>query len=400
MNSIDSLLLATGASEVIEESHLQNRLTSGERLRVKLGIDPSKPDLHIGHAVTLRKLRQFQDAGHVAVLIIGDYTAQIGDPTDRSSTRKTLSYDEVQRNAEGYLQQAYRFIDQAKTEIHFQSEWYKSFNLRAIIDLFATTSVNHLLSHETFARRIKDNNPLYSHELLYPLLQGYDSVKVEADVEIGGVDQKFNVLMGRLIQRAYKMPEQDVVLLRYLPGIDGQDKMSKSLNNAINLTDTPEDVFGKIMSIPDKIIPVYYELATTLSPETISKQVQRLNNPLENPRDIKSELAHQIVKDIFDQKSADYALNHFQRVFQDGEVPNDTHNLMLKPMEYPLIDILVSRAGIATSRGEARRLIAQRGVKKNWSVVQNDNETISPADGNEVIIQVGPRRFIKVQWQE
>ncbi len=389
-------LLKRRVSEVIDLNHLQKRLDSGEKLRVKLGVDPTAAQLHIGHAVTLRKLREFQDAGHTAVLIIGDYTAQIGDPTDRSAARTMLTPKEVKKNAEGYLDQVYKIIDRDKTEVHFQSEWYGDFSLRNLIELMASTTLNHVLSHETFHNRLNKNQPLYVHEVLYPLLQGYDSVKVEADVELGGKDQKFNILMGRIVQRVHNMPEQDVVLIPYLPGTDGQEKMSKSLNNAINLTDSPEMMYGKVMSIPDSLILPYFELATQIEDEELEAIKMRLEDSATNPRDVKAELAHTIVMENYDAESAIGAAEAFDRQFRQKQVPDEIETLALPAADYALDQLLTSRSTLVASKSEFRRLVTQRGVRVNSDVITDASHTIHLTSTDEVIIQVGSRRFLKV----
>ncbi len=394
-------LLTRAVAEIIDRDHLTKRLETGEKLRVKLGIDPSKPDLHLGHAVPLRKLRAFQDVGHTAVLIIGDYTAQIGDPTDRSEARKMLSPEEVKANAEGYLDQAFKILDPEKTEVHYQSEWYGLFSLRDTIELMGTTTVNHILSHETFAKRLAENQPLHAHEILYPLLQGYDSIQVKSDVELGGVDQKFNVLMGRTLQRAKQMTEQDVMLFRYLPGTDGQVKMSKSLGNTINLTDAPEDMFGKVMSIPDNVIVTYFELATTVPEAEIETYKEELASGTMNPRDIKEILAKQLVTEYHAPEAAQKAATHFDAVFRQKQTPEDIETLVLTGGgEYGLADILVNRSNLVASKREVFRLVSQRGIKKNNKVIEDVTERVSPRDGMEVILQVGPRRFLKIKWKK
>lgn len=392
-------LLHRRVSEVIDLNHLQKRLESGEKLRVKLGVDPSAAQLHIGHAVTLRKLREFQDAGHTAVLIIGDYTAQIGDPTDRSAARTMLTPKEVKKNAEGYLEQVYKIIDPEKTEVHFQSEWFGKFSLRDVIELMAATTVNHLLSHETFGSRIDKNQPLYVHEILYPLLQGYDSVKVEADVELGGMDQKFNILMGRNVQRAHNMPEQDIMLITYLPGTDGQEKMSKSLNNAINLTDSPEMMYGKVMSIPDSLIAIYFELATQIDDEEVTEFKSQLDDPKVNPRNIKAELARIIVEENHGAEAAQLAAEAFDRQFRQKQIPDEIETLVLPPTSYALDQLLTSRSTLVASKSEFRRLVSQRGVRVNGQVITDPLQSIDQTTGDEVIIQIGSRRFLKVVWK-
>lgn len=385
--------------EVIDRDHLVKRLEAGDKLRVKLGIDTNKPDLHIGHAIPLWKLREFQDAGHTAVLILGDYTSQLGDPTDRSEARKTISAEETKANATKCLEQVFKILDSDKTEIRYNSEWFDTFNLRDTINLMGATTLNQLLAHETFSSRIEGGNPLHTHEILYPLLQGYDSVMVEADLELGGLDQKFNVLMGRVIQRAHTKPEQDVMLFAYLPGTDGQAKMSKSLGNTVNLSDTPNDMFGKIMSIPDDLLSSYFELATSLPQADVKELLQKLESGDLHPRDAKVHLAKQIVAQYHSQEAADQAEIHFNKVFRDKQVPENIQALTLPKGEYDLADILVSRSTLVASKSELRRLIEQRGIKVNQSSVENITAVIDPSLGKEVIIQVGSRRFIRVVWK-
>lgn len=399
MNNSLEQLLTRRVSEVIDAAHVKKRLEAGDKLRVKLGIDPTRPDMHIGHAVPLRKLREFQDAGHTAVLIIGDYTAQIGDPTDRSEARKTLSADEVKKNAEGYMDQAFKILDKDKTEVHFQTEWFNEFTLRTVIELMASTTINHLLSHETFGKRIRESQPLHAHEILYPLMQGYDSVAIKSDIELGATDQKFNVLMGRTLQKAHGLPEQDIMLMDYLPGTDGNAKMSKSLGNTINLTDSADEMFGKTMSIPDELIPLYFEMATDVSSEKLEDINVSMNDPKTNPRDLKVELAEAIVTAYHSADAATKARGHFEQVFTRKEAPTDMEVLSLAPGEYDLFDILVTRSTLVASKSEVRRLIAQNGVRKNNEVVQDSEDTVSPKDGAEIVLQVGPRRFLKVVWK-
>ncbi len=399
MDTTIETLLTRRVSEVIDASRIKKRLEAGEKLRVKLGVDPSKPDLHIGHGVTLRKLREFQDAGHTAVLIIGDYTAQIGDPTDRNEARKTLSLEEVKKNAEGYVDQAFKILDPHKTEVHFQTEWFNDFTLRTVIELMATTTINHLLSHETFGKRIRENQPLHAHEILYPFMQGYDSVAINADIELGATDQKFNLLMGRVVQKAHNLPEQDIIMMDYLPGTDGNAKMSKSLGNTINLTDSADDMFGKTMSIADDLILLYFERATDVSQAKIDEIKTKLNNPDINPRDLKIELAETIVTEFHSAEDATKARENFEKVFSRKEAPTDMEELVLTPGEYDLFEILVTKSTLVQSKSEVRRLIAQNGIRKNSATVHDAEETISPTDGPEVILQVGSRRFLKITWK-
>jgi tyrosyl-tRNA synthetase len=398
MYMVSEDLLHHNVAELIGRDEVEKRIAAGEKLRVKLGVDPSKPDLHIGHALTLRKLRAFQDAGHTAVLIIGDYTAQLGDPSDRTEARKILSVDEVKRNAEGYLAQVFMILDEAETEVHYQTEWFNDFTLRSVVELASTTTVNHMLSHETFGERIKNNQPLHVHELLYPLMQGYDSVAIKADIELGATDQKFNILMGRIVQRAHDMSEQAVMLLKYLPGLDGNEKMSKSLGNTINLTDTPEDVFGKIMSMPDRLIPIYFERVTTVSDTELEAIKAELSDGAVNPRDVKEKLARKVVSELHGDQAAVQAADAFAKVFRERKTPDTMETLVLAPGQYDLIDILANRTVLAASKSEARRLIAQGGVRVDGDVVADSAHTLVSSD-KEVIIQVGPRRFVKIEWK-
>ncbi len=393
------LLVKQATAEIIDRRHLEDQLQRGKPLRVKLGIDPSAPHLHIGHAVPLRKLRQFQDAGHTAVLIIGDYTAQIGDPTGKNESRVMLSAETVKENAQNYLDQAYIILNPHKTEVRYQTEWFDSFSLRDCIDLMAKVTVSHLLSHETFAQRLNKNQPLHTHELLYPLLQGYDSVAVKADVELGGQDQKFNVLMGRMIQRAYGLAEQDVMLFPYLPGIDGQAKMSKSLDNAIHLDDSPETMFGKIMSIPDSLIPIYLELATSATVQEVKVVQEKLKSGIVNPKELKVDLGKALVKEYYSEALSNQAAEAFDKQFRQKQMPNDMHILTLKPNVYELDQLLVSRTTLVSSKSEVRRLITQQGIKKNGLTVTDIHETIQPEDGPNVTIQIGGRRFVRIVWK-
>lgn len=391
-------LLVRRVAEVIDRNHLQARLNAGDKLRLKLGIDSNKPDLHLGHAVSLQKLREFQEAGHSAILVLGDYTAQLGDPSDRSEARKLVSAEETNANADAYLKQIFKILDPVKTEVRRNSEWFGIFTLRDVIELMATTTVNNLLSHETFSARIKAGNPLHAQEMLYPLMQGYDSVMVKADVEFGGLDQKFNVLMGRVVQRAHNQPEQDVMLFPYLPGTDGGAKMSKSLGNVINLNDAPDDMFGKVMSMPDSVMPIYFELATDIRNDELARILAEIKNGKTNPRDFKIVLAKNIVTQYHSHDAAQAAEETFERLFAKKEAPDAMETLTLEAKDYPILDILTSRTTLVSSRSEARRLITQNGVKLNREVVNDPETTISPTLG-ECVIQVGPRRWLKVVWK-
>lgn len=386
-------LVTRGVAEVIDATHLLNRLEKGRPLRVKFGIDPSKPEIHIGHAVPLRKLREFQEAGHTAILLIGDYTAQLGDPSDKTNARQLLSAEETKKNSEIILKQAFKLLDKSKTEIRRNSEWFHDFTFRDVLELLAHSTLNQLLSHETFQQRLDQQLPLQTQEIIYPLMQGYDSVMLKADLELGGVDQKFNLLMGRIMQRAYNQPEQDVMLFPYLPGTDGQAKMSKSLNNAINLTDSAEEMFGKTMSIPDELILPYFELATFVPEEAIASIKQELSSSLTNPRDIKRELARQIATIYHGTAAASQAEEQFIAQFQKGQLPDDIKTKKLAG-SYKTTILALLASELVTSNSEARRLIEQGGVKIDGQTVADGLATVKLKKG--MIIQVGKRRFVKV----
>jgi tyrosyl-tRNA synthetase len=394
MNEDFNDLLTRGVAEVIDQSRLLARLEKGEKLRLKLGIDPNKPDVHIGHAVPLRKLREFQDLGHTVVIILGDYTAQLGDPSDRSEARKLISAEETTTNSEAVLKQVFKILDKDKTEVHRNSEWFNKFSLRDTIELMAGTTINQLLSHETFQKRLDDQLPLFGQEIIYPMMQGYDSVMVRSDVELGATDQKFNVLMGRIFQRAAGQKEQDILLVPYLPGTDGQAKMSKSLGNTINLTDSAEDMYGKTMSIPDDLIIEYYKLATLVPTGAIDLIAADLASGKTNPRDIKMQLAREIVALYHGPAKATAAEEGFVAQFQKGELPEDIKE---KKMEssYKTAILAVGDTGLVTSNAEARRAIEQGGVRIDGEVVANPLAPVKLKKG--MIIQVGKRRFVKVK---
>lgn len=386
-------LLTRGVVEVIDAKHLAFKLRGSRPLRVKLGIDPTSHELHLGHAVALRKLRAFQRAGHRAVLIIGDYTARIGDPSGRDKTRLALSADQVQRYAETYLEQVGRIIDLKRTEVRRNSEWFDDFTVADIVKLLGQTTVKQLLAHEGFRQRLEADRPLSLHELLYPLLQGYDSVAVEADVELGGLDQRFNLLTGRDIQRAYGQESQDVVLMDYLLGVDGRAKMSKTLKNTIALTDPPEEMYGKIMSIPDKLIAPYFALAADAPAAEVAEVKRGLRNKKTNPRDLKMRLAERVVELYYGSAEAQRSAGEFSRVFRRKEAPAKMDTAAVRPGRHALINLLVSQRLVA-SRSEARRLIEQGGIRVNHQVVNDWEASVDVVDGT--ILQVGKRRFVRL----
>jgi tyrosyl-tRNA synthetase len=387
MSYMNKDLLTRAVSEIIDKSHLEKQLESGKKLRIKLGIDPTGARLHIGHAVVLQILRRFQDQGHTAVLIIGDTTASIGDPSGKNETRPPLSADDIKRNFATYERQALKILNKKGLEVHWQSEWFKKFNLSDVIREASKLSVGWITSHETFRSRINQGQPLAFHELLYPLVQAYDSVAIKADVELGGMDQKFNLLTGRELMREHGLPPQDIVLGKYLIGTDGQ-KMGKSLGNFIALEEEPGEMFGKIMAIADSTILNYFELATNVSMEEIGEFEKELKNGA-NPRDIKKRLATEIVTLYHGAQEGARASDEWAKVFSNKEKPSEIEEVKVKSKN--IIDVLVE-AKLASSKSEAKRLIEQNGVKVDDNVASEQTKISS---GN--LIQVGKRKFVMIK---
>lgn len=381
-------LLSRGVEEVIDKSHLERALKSKKKLRVKLGIDPNRPDLHIGHAVPLLKLKEFQSLGHTAVLIIGDWTAMIGDPSGKDETRPALSRKDVDANSKQFVKQANLILDPKRTEIHFQSEWFKKMGLADIMKLASLVSMGELLSHETFRKRIKEQLPFALHEALYPLLQGYDSVAVKSDLELGDPAQKFNVLMGRHLQRQFGQEPQDIMLVPILIGLDGKEKMSKSLGNYIALRDEANDMFGKVMSVNDELIKKYFVLATRVPLEEVDEIISSHNNP----RDQKLILAEKITELYHSAKKAAAAKQAFVSQFSKGELPADIGIFAAASAK---VSDLLTLSGLAASKSEARRLIEQGGVKINSQAIADD-ELVELSEEPK-LFQVGKRKFLKIK---
>ncbi len=386
-------LLTRGVEKVVEKKHLKDALLSGKQLRVKFGIDPTAPDLHLGHSVPLRKLKQFQDLGHKVILIFGDFTAKIGDPTGRNKERKPLSDKEIKRNMKDYLDHASGVIDIKKAEIRYNSEWFKKEGLSDILVLTRAGSLQQILKRADFKKRIDQGSDITMTEVLYPLLQGYDSVKVKADVEIGGADQLFNLLMGRRIQRYYNLPEQDILTVPLLVGTDGEKKMSKSVGNYISLSENPSSMFGKIMSIPDELILNYFELCTDISEQELKDIANKMNKG-ENPRDFKIMLGEKIVSMYHSEKEAQKAKDEFIKVFSKKQRPTDIPEYKILTKSAILANLLVD-IKFAKSKSEARRLIKQGGVKLNDEVIKDEKAEVNLKGGE--ILQVGKRRFIKIK---
>ena len=390
-------LLKRGVSEVIVESELIELLQSGRPLRLKMGFDPSAPDIHLGHAVGLRKLRQLQELGHKVVLIVGDWTAQIGDPSGESETRPMLTAKEVLQNAETYMAQFFKLVDRNKSETRWQSEWFGSFSLTDVVGLTSRFTVAQLLARDDFSKRYTANQPIAISELLYPLLQAYDSIAVESDVEFGGTDQKFNLLVGRDLQEMMGQRPQQCLLVPLLPGTDGVRKMSKSLGNYIGVDEPPNDMYGKTMSLPDSMIMPYFEYLTDLSDQELSEMRRAVDKESVNSMELKKRLARELVTQFHDVEAARDAQNYFERTVQRRETPEDIATYEFpSPMELKgkrLSHILVA-AKLAESVSEARRLIEQGAVEVNGQAIATNISAESLDAGST--LKVGRRRFVRI----
>jgi tyrosyl-tRNA synthetase len=387
-------LLKRGVAEIIVEQGLVQLLKSGKKLRLKEGFDPSTTDIHLGHMVGLRKLRQFQDIGHQVVLIVGDWTAQIGDPSGASATRPMLSAEQVKVNAETYMRQFFKIVDRSRTEVRWQSEWFGKFSLTDVIRLTSKFTVAQMLQREDFNNRFNANRPIAVTELLYPMLQAYDSVEVMADVEFGGQDQKFNFLVGRELQVMMGQKPQQCFMTGLLVGLDGVQKMSKSLGNYIGIDEPPNEIYGKAMSLADRMIVQYFDLLTDVSEEELSEFTKELESGQVNPMNLKKRLARELVAQLYDQAAAVQAEDHFTRVFQKKEMPEEVEEYNVSAGE-DIRDILV-KARLVKSKGEANRLIQQGAVSIRGNKITNPSTPCT--DGS--IIKVGKHRFIKVLIKE
>lgn len=393
-------LLRRGAAEIISEEELVAKLREGRPLRVKLGLDPTAPDIHIGFAVVLRKLRQFQDLGHEAILVIGDFTALIGDPTGRKQTRPMLTPEEIQRNAATYRAQYSRILDPDRTRVVFNSQWLAPLTLADVVRLCSRTTVARILERDDFTTRWKEGSPIGLHELLYPLCQAYDSVALQADVELGGTDQKFNNLMGRELQREFGQPPQVVLLTPLLPGLDGVEKMSKSLGNYIGIDEPPNEMYGKVMSIPDELMMSYFELCTDLPMDEVRGIEEGLRTGRLHPRDAKRRLAREIVTVWHSPQAAQAAEEEFDRVFTRDELPSEIPEVQVRPDQLEPdsrlgIVPLLRLTGLVSSNSEARRLIAQGGVSIDGRRVTDAELQVQVRTG--LVVRVGKRRFARVR---
>ena len=389
-------LFRRGVTQVINEDELLRMMQSGRPLRLKQGFDPSFTDIHMGHVVGLRKLRQFQQLGHQVVLIVGDWTARIGDPTGRSATRPMLTAEQVKANAQTYMEQFFKIVDKDKTEVRWQSPWFEkgTFGLEDIIRLTSKFTVAQFLAREDFARRYAEGHPIAVTELLYPLMQGYDSVMIESDVEFGGTDQVFNCMVGRQLQEMAGQKPQQVFLMPLLIGTDGVQKMSKSLGNYIGVTDPPAEMYGKTMSINDSMIIPYLELLTDVPDGEIEHFNTGMADGKLNPMTVKKRLAHELVRDFWSVKDAEEAAGEFARTVQQKEVPDDIPVLKIAAGSTALLSAELTRAGLVKSRSDARRLLEQNAVEINGKTVNDDLEMDKIDQGS--VIKVGKRRYIRV----
>ena len=388
-------IIKRGCDELLVEAELVDKLKSGRPLRVKAGFDPTAPDLHIGHTVLINKLRQLQDLGHHVVFLIGDFTGMIGDPTGKNATRPPLTREAVAANAKTYTAQVFKILDAGKTEIAFNSTWMDKFSSADMIKLAATHTVARMLERDDFGKRYKTNQPIAIHEFLYPLVQGYDSVALKADLELGGTDQKFNLLMGRELQKHYAQPPQCILTMPLLEGLDGVNKMSKSLANYVGITDSPNDMFGKLMSASDVLMWRYIELLS-FAPLATVRQWKKEVEEGRNPRDIKVGFAQEIVARFHSQAAAASALADFEARFKQGEIPADIAEATVTAgADGIAIANLLKEAGLTASTSESLRMIAQGGVKLDGEKVSD--KALKLAAGMQVVVQVGKRKFARVK---
>ncbi|HOU17217.1 MAG TPA: tyrosine--tRNA ligase [Candidatus Marinimicrobia bacterium] len=391
-------IIRRGVEELISEEEmvrkLENSIKTNQPLRIKQGFDPTAPDIHLGHTVGIRKLRQFQELGHTIVLIIGDYTGLVGDPSGKNETRPRLQYETLIKNAETYENQFFKILDRSKTEIHYNGEWFAKMKFDEIMNLAAKFTVARILERDDFTKRYKEGNPISLHEFFYPLMQGYDSVAIKADVELGATEQKFNLLTARDVQREYGQEPQVILTLPVLEGIDGGQRMSKSLGNYIGIDDEPDEMYGKIMSIPDNLILKYFTLVTDYSLARLEEVKRRLNDGQTNPMVLKKQLARTIIKMYHSESAARQAEQNFEQIFSKKEIPDDIEEIIIPSSDLPkpLVKLL-TECGAVSSNGEARRLIHQGGVRINNEKINDINYSFQ--NQGEYITKVGKRRFFK-----
>lgn len=389
-------IIARGTEEILPpaefDSLLKKSIETDKPLRVKQGFDPTAPDIHLGHTVCLRKLKQFQDLGHQIVLIIGDYTGMVGDPSDKSETRPRLSHEDVMANAATYETQFFKILDRDKTEIHYNGEWFKDMKFTEVTDLAAKYTVARMLERDDFKKRFKSEQPISIHEFFYPLMQGYDSVAIKSDIEIGATEQKFNLLIARKIQEEYGVKPQCVLTMPVLPGTDGTKRMSKSTGNYIGIDEPPNDIYGKTMSIPDELIYIYFELVTDSSLEKLSGIKEQLESDSVNPMELKKKLAREIVALYYGEETSLDAEKEFGNIFSKGKIPDDMPETNASEGDL-IVDIMVKN-NITASKGEARRLIIQGAVRINGDKISDKDQTLS--NEKEQILKAGKRRFLRI----
>jgi tyrosyl-tRNA synthetase len=392
--------LKKGTVDFIREDDLKAKLErsakTGKPLRVKLGADPTAPDIHLGHTVVIRKLKAFQDLGHTVIFLIGSFTGMIGDPSGKNATRPPLSREAIDKNAETYKTQIFKLLDPEKTEIRLNSEWMDKFDGADFVKLCSHVTVSQILERNDFQKRLQEETPIALHELLYPLVQGFDSVALEADVELGGTDQTFNLLVGRSLQKEYEQEPQVIITTPLLEGTDGVEKMSKSLGNYIGIDEPPDEMFGKIMSISDELMWKYFELLTDLTPEELASMKQNCETGGMNPRDAKIRLAKLVIGDFHSEDDAEKAEQNFINRFSKGNLPDEIEETAIPAAAYKIADLLIETE-MVESKGEAKRLIKQGGVRLNEEKVEHAGIEVLIDPANETLIQVGKLRFLKVR---
>lgn len=398
MKSVEEQLkiIKKGTLDIINEEELIKKLeksiNNNKPLKIKLGLDPSAPDIHLGHTVILRKLKQLQDLGHEIIIIIGDFTGKIGDPTGKSKMRKSLSDEEVLQNAKTYEEQVFKILDKEKTTIKFNSEWLSKLTFEDVLQLTQYTTVARMLEREDFRLRFENQRPIYLNEFFYPLMQAFDSTAIEADIEFGGTDQRFNLVSGRTLQKEIGKEPQVVIMMPLIEGLDGKNKMSKTLGNYIGIYESAKSKYQKVMEIPDELIVKYYTLLTDVSDEKIKEVKSKLKDENINPRDIKMDLAREIVSLYHTAEEVDQAEERFKMIFQMGQKPKDIDTINAEKENFDLIQIVVDK-GLVSSKSEFRRLLAQGGVKINDKKITK--EEFLPKEG-EFVVQIGKKKFIKI----
>jgi tyrosyl-tRNA synthetase len=392
--------LKKGTAEIIPEAELKTKLEHSFKtntpLRVYLGVDPTAPDIHLGHTVVLRKLKHFQDLGHTAIFLIGDFSAMIGDPTGRSETRPPLSREEVNANAETYLAQVFKLLDPQKTEVRYNSEWLDKLSSYDIVRICGHYSLARMLEREDFRSRLENHQPISVHELLYPLLTAYDAVALKSDVELGATEQKFNILVHRDIQRAYGLPGEVALTMPILVGLDGQRKMSKSLGNYIGITESPTDIFGKLMSIPDELMWTYYDLVTDRTPAEIAALKKEVASGTTHPMDVKMRLAQEVIAGFHGEEAARKAAENFQRVFRDRQAPAEAEIQRIQQGPPKKLVALLAELKLVPSKTEAGRLIEQGGVEINGIRIEDVRKEIDLTKPHEFLLRAGKKKFLRI----